>query len=122
MPKRILVVDDEPEIAFLIKRRLIKNGYEVFMAHDGASALSLVKKERPDVIILDIMMPEPDGLQVCRTLKQDPQYRSVPIILLSARDQQKDKDAGQQAGADMYITKPFEPDDLMRNVKALLGE
>ena len=122
MPKKILVVDDEVDIAFLIKRRLMKNGYEVIMAHNGVNALALAKKERPDLMILDVMMPEPNGLQVCRMLKFDPQYQSIKIILLTARDQQKDKDLGQAVKADQYVTKPFEPDDLLLKVQALLGE
>lgn len=121
MPKKILVVDDEEEIAFLIKRRLIKSGYEVLTASNGTSALLLAKKEQPDLIVLDVMMPEPNGLDVCRALKQDPQFKSIRIILLSARDQLKDKEAGLKAGADLYVTKPFEPEELIKNVQTLLG-
>ena|SRR3989338_8191862 len=122
MPRKILIVDDEPEIVFLIKRRLIKGGYDVIFAHDGVTALALAKKEKPDLMILDIMIPSPTGLEICRTLKNDPQYQSIKVVLLTARDRQEDKEAGHQAGADMYVTKPFEPEELIKSVKVLLGE
>ena len=122
MAKKILVVDDEQEIVFLIKRRLIKAGYDVIFAHDGPTALALAKKEKPDLMILDIMIPAPTGLEICRTLKQDAQYSAIKIVLLSARDQQQDKDIGMQAGADLYMTKPFETEELIKNAQVLLGE
>jgi DNA-binding response OmpR family regulator len=122
MARTILVVDDEQDIVFLIKRRLIKNGYHVLAANDGVNAFALAKKEQPDLIILDIMMPEPNGLEVCRRLKQDPLCRGIRIILLTAKDQPKDKDLGLHVGADLYVTKPFEPDELIKNVQTLLGE
>ena len=117
---KILVVDDEEEIVFLIKRRLIKSGYEVIVANNGTDALSAAKGEKPQLIILDVMMPEPNGLEVCRRLKSDPQYQSIKIILLTAKDQPKDKELGEAVGSDLYVTKPFEPDDLIGKVKALL--
>ena len=120
MAAKILVVDDEEEIVFLIKRRLIKSGYEVIVANNGTDALSTAKGQQPQLIILDVMMPEPNGLEVCRRLKSDPQFQSIKIILLTAKDQQKDKDLGEAVGADLYLTKPFEPDDLIGKVKVLL--
>lgn len=122
MPKKILIVDDEEEIIFLLKRRLSKNGYEVVLAHNGVEALAVAQRERPDLLILDVMMPELDGLTVCFKLKTDPKYQSIKIILLTARDQQKDKHAGETVGADVYVTKPFEPDDLIKKVQELIGQ
>ena len=121
MSKKILLVDDEEEIIFLLKRRFIKNGYDVVEAHSGVEAIACVEKERPDLIVLDVMMPGMNGLEVCRKLKSDPQYQSIKIVLLTAKDQQKDKELGKEAGADAYMTKPFEPDDIIGKVKSLVG-
>ncbi len=120
MTKRVLVVDDEPEISLLIKRRLEKQGYSVLTADTGLKALDVAKKEKPDLILLDVMMPELDGYHVCRMLKFDPQYQNIKIIFLTARDQPPDKNTGEQVHADAYITKPFEPEDLIENIKKLL--
>ena len=122
MAKKILVADDEENIVFLIKRRLIKSGYEVVEANNGVDAVALAKQQRPDLIILDVMMPQMDGLQVCQVLKSDPKYQAIKIILLTARDQQKDKDLGKEVGADDYVTKPFEPDELIKRVKDLVAQ
>jgi CheY-like chemotaxis protein len=121
MAKKILIVDDEEGIIFLIKRRLVKLGYEVTEAHNGLDGITLAKQKHPDLILLDFMMPELSGLEACRMLKSDPQYESIKIVLLTARDQQKDKDVAKEVGADGYITKPFEPDDLIAKVKELIG-
>ena len=121
MAKKILIVDDEEGIIFLIKRRLVKIGYEVSEAHNGLDGITLAKQERPDLMILDFMMPELNGLEACRLLKSDPQYQSIKIILLTARDQQKDQAVAREVGADAYITKPFEPEELVGKVKELVG-
>ena len=122
MAKKILIADDEAEIIFLLKRRLIKSGYEVLDADNGAKAVMIAERDRPDLIILDVMMPEMNGVQICRRLKSNPAYQAIKIILLTARDQQKDKDIGKEAGADDYVTKPFEPDDLIKKVKDFVGQ
>jgi len=122
MPKKILVADDEEEIVFLLKRRLSKSGYEIIVAPNGVEAFALAKREAPDLLILDVMMPELDGLTVCFRLKTDPKYQHMKIILLTARDQQKDKHAGETVGADVYVTKPFEPDDLIKKIQELLEQ
>lgn len=119
MPK-ILVVDDEQPIRELVKYNLEREGYQVLQAADGVSALSVARKENPDLIILDIMLPGEDGLSVCRSLNRDAQTRSIPIIMLSARGEEVDKVLGLEMGADDYMTKPFSPRELVARVKARL--
>lgn len=119
MPK-ILVVDDEQPIRELVKYNLEREGYQVLQAADGVSALSKARNENPDLIVLDIMLPGEDGLSVCRSLNQDVQTRSIPIIMLSARGEEVDKVLGLEMGADDYITKPFSPRELVARVKARL--
>ena len=121
MPKKVLIVDDEPEIILLIKRRLEKIGLEVITGNTGMRGLELAKKHRPDLMILDVMMPELDGYQVCRLLKFDKDYENIKIILVTARDQQIDKDVGADVRADGYITKPFEPEDLLSRAREMLN-
>lgn len=104
MEKRILVVDDERPIADILKFNLEKEGYEVVCAYDGLEAIELVKKEEPDLILLDIMLPYKDGMEVCREVRK--QY-DIPIIMLTAKDSEIDKVLGLELGADDYVTKPF---------------
>ena len=120
MAKKILVVDDEPDIQQLISRRLKSNGYEVATAGSGDEALKKMPEIRPDLIILDVMMPPPNGFQVCRTLKDDPKYQKIPIILLTARSTESDQFWGMESGSDAYVTKPYNPEELLTKVKALL--
>ncbi|MBN3039113.1 MAG: response regulator [Candidatus Omnitrophica bacterium] len=122
MPKKILVVDDEPHIVKLVESRLKANGYEVITAFDGKMALDIAHKEKPDLIILDLMLPQMDGYKVCGLLKRDTNYIDVPIILFSARAQEEDVKLGQEVGADAYITKPFKPDELLGKIEKLLKE
>lgn len=122
MAKKILVVDDEPEIAEFLKDRLEMNGYDVSMAYDGAEALEKTKEIDPDLIISDVNMPSPNGFQVCRTLKDDAKYKDTPIILLTAKTSESDKFWGVESGADEYITKPYNAEDLLEKVKNLLEE
>ncbi|MDD4170801.1 MAG: response regulator transcription factor [Syntrophomonas sp.] len=117
---KILVVDDETYIVELVKFNLEKEGFRVIVAYDGQSALDLVDYERPDLIILDIMLPHMDGLEVCRTLKQDSSFHSIPIIMLTARAEEIDTVLGLELGADDYIKKPFSPRELVARVKARL--
>ncbi|MBU1112369.1 MAG: response regulator [Candidatus Omnitrophica bacterium] len=119
--KRILVVDDEQALAELVKMRLETNGYEVLSAFDGQEALDKARKEKPDLIILDLMLPKIDGYKVCRMLKFDEKYKKIPIILFTARAQESDKKMGQDVGADSYIVKPFEPKALLAKIKELTG-
>jgi len=100
--------------------RLKSKGYDIVVAHSGEEALRKTKEERPDLILLDVMMPPPNGYQVCRTLKDDPEYKRIPIIFLTAKGTDSDKFWGMESGAEDYITKPFEADDLLAKIKALI--
>ncbi|MCF7908243.1 MAG: response regulator [Candidatus Omnitrophica bacterium] len=122
MAKKILVVDDEAALVEMLKMRLEASGYDVLFAYDGQEALDKAKKSNPDLIILDLMLPKVDGYKVCRMLKFDEKYKSIPIILFTARAQDSDKKMGQEVGADAYIVKPFEPKVLLDKIKELTGE
>ncbi len=117
----VLVVDDDPVIQGLLRVNFEMEGYEVIVAGDGVEGLERARSERPDVVILDVMMPRMDGLEVARQLKADPATAPIPIVLLSAKAQQIDVRAGGAAGADAYVTKPFDPLDLLRRVEALIA-
>jgi len=120
MAKKILLVDDEPHIIMMLENRMKHAGYDVITASDGQEALTKAQKEKPDLIILDLMLPKLDGYKVCRMLKFDEKYKHIPIIMLSARAQEVDKKMGEAVGADGYVTKPFEPQVLLGKVKDLL--
>jgi len=122
MAKKILIVDDEVQLVEMIKMRLEASGYEIIFAHDGQDGLDKAKKEKPDLMILDLMLPKIDGYKVCRMLKFDEKYKQIPIILFSARAQDEDKKMGEEVGADAYITKPFDPQALLGKIKELLKE
>ncbi|AZR74226.1 DNA-binding response regulator [Anoxybacter fermentans] len=113
---KILVVDDDQNLCKLIKIYLKNAGYEVVVAMDGIEALEVFRKERPDLVILDIMIPFMDGWEVCEQLRRE---SNVPIIMLTAKDTKDDKIKGLEMGGDIYITKPFDPDELVAQVKAV---
>ena len=117
MSKKILVVDDEKPIADILQFNLKKEGYEVFCAYDGNEALKLVDEVIPDLILLDIMLPEKDGMEVCKEIRK--KYE-MPIIMLTAKDSEIDKVLGLELGADDYVTKPFSTRELLARVKANL--
>ncbi|MBI3998536.1 MAG: response regulator transcription factor [Armatimonadetes bacterium] len=117
MPTRILVVDDEPHIVELVRYNLLQEGFEVLAAGDGEGALAKARSERPDLIVLDIMLPGVDGLEVCRTLRRE---TSVPIIMLTAKGGELERVVGLELGADDYVTKPFSPRELVARVRAVL--
>lgn len=117
---KILVVDDEKNILELVRFNLERAGYLVFSSLDGTSALELARSEIPDLILLDIMLPGMDGLEVCRELRQNPVTRDIPIVMLSAKADELDRVLGLEMGADDYITKPFSPRELVARVKARL--
>lgn len=117
---KILVVDDEAYIVELVRFNLEKEGFQVLVACDGSTALELVEKHLPDLIVLDIMLPGMDGLEVCQRLKQDESYRSIPIIFLTARGEEIDTVLGLEMGGDDYIKKPFSPRELVARIKARL--
>ncbi len=117
MPKKILVVDDEPKIAEICQDYLKAAGYEVVTAMTGPDGLSAARREKPDLVVLDLMLPEMDGLDVCRVLRRE---SDVPIIMLTARVEEMDKLIGLEIGADDYITKPFSPRELVARVRVVL--
>jgi two-component system OmpR family response regulator len=117
MSKRILVVDDEKRIVEIVKAYLERDGFKVTVAFDGKSALTLARKEKPDLIVLDLMLPEVSGWDVCRTLRKE---SGVPVIMLTARDDVTDKIVGLELGADDYVTKPFDPKELLSRIRAVL--
>lgn len=117
MAKKILVVDDEKPIADILQFNLKKDGYEVFCAYDGDEALELVEEVQPDLILLDIMLPEKDGVEICKEIRK--KYE-MPIIMLTAKDSEIDKVLGLELGADDYVTKPFSTRELLARVKANL--
>jgi two-component system alkaline phosphatase synthesis response regulator PhoP len=120
MAKRILIVDDEEYIVELLRINLKKQGYEPICAYSGIEAVELAQKMKPDLILLDIMMPDMDGLETCRKLREDPLTKKVPIIILSAKSEETDKVIGLGVGADDYMTKPFGIRELMARISALL--
>jgi len=120
-PKKILVVDDEVDLVKTIQFALEAEGYQVLVSHNGEDALNQSRKEKPDLILLDLMLPKLDGYKVCRLLKFDEQYKHIPILMLTAKTQQKDRLLGMETGADEYITKPFDMEELMEKVKAYLN-
>jgi two-component system alkaline phosphatase synthesis response regulator PhoP len=120
MPKRILIVEDDPDIAKLIANYLNREGYAISTAPDGAIGLKLVKGSPPDLLILDLMLPEIDGLEVCKALRGNPGTAALPIMMLTAKGEEADRIVGLELGADDYVTKPFSPKELVARLKALL--
>lgn len=118
--KRVLLVDDEKDFVEVVTTRLESNNYEVISAYDGEEALQKVADSRPDLIILDIMLPKISGFDVCRKLKNDQAYKHIPIIMLTAKFQPNDINFGKAMGAEAYITKPFEPQVLVDKMRELL--
>ena len=117
---RILVVDDEPDALELSEINLRAAGFGVLLADDGADALKQARQKKPDLIVLDVMLPEMDGMEVCKTLRQDPATASIPIIMLTAKAAEIDRVLGLELGADDYLTKPFSPRELVLRIKGLL--
>lgn len=119
-PKKILIVEDEPDIAQLVKLYLEKEGFRTNVAQSGTEALKLLKSERPDLVILDLMLPEIDGIEVCKRIRNAPDTALLPIIMLTAKAEESDTIVGLELGADDYVTKPFSPKALVARMKALL--
>lgn len=118
--KKILVVDDELDMLMVIKLRLEASGYEVITATDGLEGLNAARRVKPDLIVLDIMLPKMNGYKVARFLKFDEEYKSIPIVMLTALSGEEDKSTGIETGADAYLTKPFETQQLLDAVKSFL--
>ena len=124
MPKKILIVDDEVHIKMLLEQTLeeLEDEFsvELFTASDGEEGLEFIRNERPDLVFLDIMMPKMNGYEVCRIVMEDESLRDVKIILLTAKGQEVDRKQGLELGAKMYMTKPFDPDEILKVSKELL--
>ena len=117
----ILVADDEEDLRELVTYRLSRSGYNVIGAEDGQAAFELAAERTPDLMVLDVMMPKLDGYELTRRLRAEAALSSIPVILLTARSQESDIDRGFEVGADDYLKKPFNPDELVARVRAVLG-
>lgn len=118
---KVLVVDDDPTILRLLQVNLEMEGYEVVTASDGSQALQRIRELQPDLVLLDVMMPELDGWQVCEQVRREPDLQHIPVVFLSARAQDADVGRGHEAGADAYITKPFDPLALVELIRDLIA-
>ena len=125
MNKKVLIVDDEPNILILMEQALEKledeNDVELLTAKNGIEALELIKAEKPDLVFLDVMMPKMSGLEVCNTVKNELEMQDIVIIMLTAKGQEFDKKSGMAVGADLYITKPFRPKEVLAKSREMLG-
>ena len=121
MSKRILVVDDEPSILLSLEFLMEQEGYDVRTATDGEEALQAVHEKLPDLILLDVMMPKRDGFEVCQTIRANPEWKEIRIIMLTAKGREVDQEKGIALGADDYITKPFATRELVEKVRIVLG-
>ena len=121
MKPKILIVDDEPDALEVLGFKLKEAGYTPILAKDGTRAIALAREERPDLIVLDLMLPEIDGLEVCKILRRDESMSAIPIIMLTAKAAEMDRVIGLELGADDYVTKPFSPRELVLRIKKLLA-
>lgn len=119
---KILIVDDEPNILMSLEFLMKKEGYKVFIARDGEEALEIIKEQKPDLLLLDIMMPKVDGYQVCAFIKTNSDFEHTKVVFMSAKSKENDVQKGYDLGADLYVTKPFSTRDLMAKVSALVAE
>ena len=122
MGKKILIAEDNPDMRKVLSMRLEISNYSVITAEDGEGALDKAKQEKPDLIILDLMIPKISGFEVCRMLKFDEKYKGIPILILSALDQQQDREKAIEHGADAYFIKPFDLELLVNKIKSIVGE
>lgn len=121
MSKRVLIVDDEPNIAISVDFLMRREGFEVLVAHDGEEGLARIRADRPDLVVLDVMMPKLDGFEVCKAVRADPTLAGVRILMLTAKGRAAEITKGLALGADAYIPKPFSTRELVAKVKELLG-
>ena len=121
MTKKVLIVDDEPNIAISVEFLMRREGFEVLVAHDGEEGLALIRADRPDLVVLDVMMPKLDGFEVCKAVRADPALAGVRILMLTAKGRALEITKGLTLGADAYIPKPFSTRELVAKVKELLG-
>src|SRR5437870_8580485 len=120
MSTRILVVEDDPDIAHLVARYLDKGGFTTELAASGRDAITAISQRRPDLLVLDLMLPHVDGLEVCRVVRANSETAALPIIMLTARAEESERITGLELGADDYLAKPFSPNELVARVRALL--
>jgi two-component system phosphate regulon response regulator PhoB len=120
MAERILVVDDEPDLLELVRVNLARSGYDVVTAETGSQALAELHKQKPDLVLLDIMLPDHSGTEICREIRADPELADLPVIMLTALSEEVDRVVGFELGADDYVSKPFSPRELVLRVKAVL--
>lgn len=124
MTKKVLIVDDEPHIRILMEQTLEEledEGVELLIAENGEKALETIKREKPQLVFLDVMMPKMSGFEVCSAVKKDLGMRDVYIIMLTAKGQEFDKQKGNDVGADLYMTKPFDPDEVLEKAREIMG-
>jgi DNA-binding response OmpR family regulator len=119
---RILLVDDEPSIVKMVGKRLEVEGFEVLIAMDGQDGLAKARSASPDLIVLDLMLPKMNGYEICTMLKQDARYQRIPVVLFTAKAQEKDEKLGMECGADAYVRKPFRAQELLEKIRALLPD
>ena len=119
--RKILIIDDENFFVEPLKMYLNRSGFETVAAADGMSGLKMARQEKPDLIILDLMLPGISGFEVCRLLKFDSRFQKIPIVIVSAKDTEKDKSLGKKSGAELYLTKPLDPKMLIERINGLLG-
>ena len=119
--QRILLVDDEPSIVKMVGKRLEIEGFDVLVAVDGQEGLAKAQAEHPDLIILDLMLPKLNGYEICTMLKQDTRYQKIPIVLFTAKAQEKDEKLGIECGANAYVRKPFRAQELLEKIRSLLA-
>jgi DNA-binding response OmpR family regulator len=117
---RILIADDNPDLVSILSTRFRALGFDVVEAANGARALDEAKKSSPDIVVLDVMMPELNGFQVCRRMKEDPTLKRIPVVLLTAKNAEADKFWGSEVGATLYLTKPIDPGVVVHEVQTLL--
>ena len=118
--EKILIVEDEKDIVKMLEYNLKKEGFRILSAYDGEDAIDLATREHPDIVLLDLMLPGIDGLEVCKSLKAEKKSKDIPIIMLTAKSQEADKVLGLELGADDYVTKPFSPRELLARIKVVL--
>lgn len=121
MTHKILIVDDDPNSIALLAYTLQLEDFEVLQAEDGRSALAMVEQQAPDLVVLDVMLPDLSGLEVCRQIREDLGHADLKVVMLSAKADNLDQDQGLQAGADAYLTKPTEPELIVRSIREVLG-
>jgi len=121
MAKKILIADDEPNIVTALEFLLARGGYEVLIARDGDEALKALESARPDLVLLDIMMPVKSGYEICKRIRERPEWKHIKVVMLSAKGRDAEVNKGMAVGADLYVTKPFSTRELMEQIRGLLA-